>query len=295
MNCPYCKAQTPIIWWGFRETRERGRIQRYKCQRCNRTFVENNGFFHKHKPEQTILSVLSQWWKGLTSRELADEHSICQPTVLRWLFEYIGLLYRFIARRVPRTTRKLHLDELFLKMRDTFYYVWDALCADSRFVFLFFSMFRDAESARQLLGQCPLTPDAVSDGAFSYPATIRERYGGTCKHHQCINFEDKKHNNAMERVQNTLRRFLHPRRGFHNLTTGGTQLIGWWLYYNYIRKHTAIGMTPAEKAGLIEPWREQKTVKQRIQWLIQQAIACWRFFTNRKCKQYRKTAPTAVF
>lgn len=286
INCPICRVPNFLIGWGFRRTKERGRIQRYKCTRCNKTWCENDGFWHKHKPKHTILSVLSQWWKGLTSRELADEHGITQKTVLRWLHEYTMLLFKHLCKLIQKTTKKLHLDELFLRMCGCFHYVWDAICADTRFMLLFLSAFRDAIAAEQFLEQCPLAEETVSDGYSVYPVLVRERYKGQTKHSFCVRFEDKRNNNIVERLQNTLRRFLHPRRGFNSLQTAGMQLAGFWVYYNFIRKHSAIGMTPAEKAGLIE-YRDLNTVKERLQFLIEQAVIFWLRILSRFLQSYQ--------
>jgi putative transposase len=291
MLCPNCKgAKGDIVFWGKRKTVERGEIQRFKCNECGRTWCEDIGFKRKKKAESTILAVLSQYWKGLTSRELADEHSIDQKTVLSWIHEYACRLYALLGNRVPRVTKRLHLDELFLRMggKQDFHYVWDAICAKTRFVWILLSPCRDFVSAKRLLDECPLAETVVSDGAFSYPRVIRERYHGQAKHHQCVDFEEKKHNNLVERLQNTLRRFLHPRRGFASLVTGINQLHGFWVYYNFIRKHSSIGMTPAEKAGVIDRWRQAPTVKSRLRALIAQTVVFWLWFTNRQLEQSPK-------
>jgi transposase-like protein len=236
--------------------------------------------------------VLSQYWKGLTSRELADEHCVNQKTVLAWVHEYGQRLYALLAKRVPRVTKRLHVDELFLRMGggQDFHYIWDSVCAKTRFVWALLSPKRDFASAQRLLAACPLADTVVSDGAFSYPRVIRERYHGQAKHYQCVDFEDKKHNNLVERVQNTLRRFLHPRRGFASLRTGIVQLQGFWVYYNFVRIHSAIGMTPAEKAGVIDRWRFAPTVKNRIRALIGQTILFWLILPNRQLEQSHESA-----
>ena len=275
MHCPYCKTvQKDVIFWGFRKTQKRGKIQRFKCTRCEKSFVENHGFFHKHFPPETVLCVLSQYWKGLTSRELADEHGVTQKTVLSWLKEYTVLLYGFLCKLIQKLTKKLHLDELFLRMCGAFFYLWDAICSDSRFFFWFLSPKRDIPSCKKLLEQCPFSDVIVTDGYDVYPRAIREHYHGQASHEQLVSFEDKKNNNIAERLQNTYRRWLHPKRGFHSLKTGRIQLQGFWVYYNFIRTHTGIGCCPAEKAKLIEPWKV-KTVKQRLQQLIYQATIFW--------------------
>ena len=109
-------------------------------------------------------------------------------------------------------------------MCSTFYYVWDAICSETRFMWLFFSPYRDSISCKSLFNLCPLTEIVVTDGAFSYNKTIRERYSNT-HHERCATFESKPNNNLIERGQNTIRRFTHPRRGFNSKLTGGIQLI----------------------------------------------------------------------
>lgn len=263
-----------IILWGFRVTKERGKIQRFKCTRCLKSWCKNNGFKRKKKSENKILSVLSQFWKGLTSRELADEHGVTQKTVLAWLKEYTVLLFRFLCNIVQKTTTKLHVDELFLRMCNDFYFLWDAICRDTRFFIWFLSPKRDIPSCKKLLEQCPLAGVIVTDGYDVYPRAIREHYHGQANHEQLVCFEDKKNNNLAERLQNTLRRFLQPRRGFDSLKTGIIQLQGFWVFYNFVRTHSTIRKTPAEKAGLIEKWTV-KTVKQRLEQLIYQAVIFW--------------------
>jgi len=78
---------------------------------------------------------------------------------------------------------------------------------------------------------------------------------------------------------------LHPRRGFNSLATGIVQLQGFWVYYNFVRKHSVIGMTPAEKAGVIDQWQQQKTVKERLRALISRTVIFWLQF-------YRFCQPT---
>jgi len=91
------------------------------------------------------LAVLSQYWKGLTTRELADEHSINQKTVLSWISEYAQRLFALLANRVPHLTECLHVDELFLRMgnKKDFHYIWDAICAGTHFAFWLLSQYRD--------------------------------------------------------------------------------------------------------------------------------------------------------
>lgn len=140
MRCPHCVgAKGDIVLWGWRYLKERSRVRRYHCNACRRTWCEDAGFKGKRKSEYTIVSVLSQYWKGLTSRELADEHVLNQKTVLAWVHEYATRLYAFLHKHAPQVTERLHVDELFLRMGNgrEFHFVWDAVCVLKRVLFGF--------------------------------------------------------------------------------------------------------------------------------------------------------------
>ncbi len=51
--------------------------------------------------------------------------------------------------------------------------------------------------------------------------------------------------------------------------TGRMQLQALFTYYNFVRVHSAIKMTPAEKAGVIEYWGKD-TEKKKWLYLIEQ-------------------------
>ncbi|MDE1848167.1 MAG: hypothetical protein KGH61_04445 [Candidatus Micrarchaeota archaeon] len=101
----------------------------------------------------------------------------------------------------------------------------------------------------------------VFDGAFQYPAMIKMMFGvwwyyNNC--HRCKDFEDKKNNNMIERFQNFIRSKTHQRRGFKNYRRGLLQINLLPIYYNFIRDHMSLGMTPAEKAGCQEQIHSNK-------------------------------------
>ncbi len=252
-RCIYCGSLL-LIKHGTRSTGERGKIQRFLCKGCKRTFVANDGFKHRHKSKETIVNAIFLA-TAMSLRGIAEFMRISKNTALDWLRHYSHLLYSFWKTRMPSMCDVLHMDELFLKMKGTFFYVWDSISRDTRFMSLFLSERRDSASASALMQMSPVPRDKlITDGSFSYILPVKLIYGLRfyhAKYHRCETFEDKKNNNLAERLQNTLRRYLHFRRGFKSEETGNTWMQFLWVYYNFVRGHMAIGMTPAEKAGLI--------------------------------------------
>lgn len=291
MKCRHCKTDKTVRC-GFRTTKERGKIQRYKCKKCLRTFSDDQGFFGRHKSEETILDVLSFYLKGLTTRELAESFSISKNTVLAWVLFYAHLLLRFCAGFVQKYARHLHMDELFLKMKDTFFYVWSSLDRQTRWAVMHFCSRRTREEAQALMQKSPKPLiDAITDGSFAYLEPVKQEYGaGWARehYHRCASFEDKKHNNPIERLNNTFRQYTHQRRGFKSLRTGILQVGFLNLYYNFIRRHMAIGKTPAE-AGDVWNWPPRISEKEKLRQLLKAASCLFLAAINRLLGQSRQS------
>jgi len=273
MKCRHCKTDKTVRC-GFRTTKERGRIQRYKCLACHRTFAENTGFLGRHKSEETILMVINLYLKGLTTRELGESFCISKNTVLAWVFFYAHLLLRFCIRFVQKYARHLHMDELFLKMKDTFFYVWASLDRDTKWAVMHFCSRRTRAEAQALMQKSPKPLiDVITDGSFAYIEPVKQEYGSGWVHehyHRCASFEDKKHNNPIERLNNTFRQYTHQRRGFKSLRTGILQVGFLNAYYNFVRRHMALDKTPAEAAG-VWSWPPKISEKEKLRRLIKES------------------------
>lgn len=289
MKCRHCKSDKTVRC-GFRTTKERGRIQRYRCLSCQRTFTENLGFLGRHKSEETILEVISFYLKGLTTRELAESFCISKNTVLAWVLFYAHLLLRFCARFVQKYARHLHMDELFLKMKDTFFYVWSSLDRETKWAVFHFCSRRTKREAQNLMEKSPQPLiDLITDGSFAYVTPVREHYGigwARANYHRCASFEDKKHNNPVERLNNTFRQYTHQRRGFKSLRTGILQVGFLGVYYNFVRRHMAIDKTPAEAGGLWS-WPPRMSEKEKIRRLIKESSIFLAVLINRILGQCR--------
>ncbi|MDE1864761.1 MAG: IS1/IS6 family transposase, partial [Candidatus Micrarchaeota archaeon] len=158
--CRYCKSED-IIRNGRRLTTERGRVQVYRCKSCSRQFCEDDGYRWKHKSKETITNTIELYIGGLSSRFVAHFERLSKNTVIRWIYEYSQRISRFTNRIKPKLASKLHLDELFLKMCNTFFYIWDSICADTRFATIVFSPTRGKKSAEKLILESPNTNDMV--------------------------------------------------------------------------------------------------------------------------------------
>ncbi len=228
---------------------------------------------------------------GASLRTIAIYEDVSKNSILRWVFEYCKLLCRFTFKLLPTIIQKINIDELFFKMMGRFFYLWDAIDAETRFAFFYFSPTRRKKDAEKLIGQFMNALLMVFDGAFQYPAVLKKIFGVQWYYdhtHRCKNFEDKKYNNLAERLQNFVRSKTHQRRGFKNPITRAVQFGLLFIYYNFIRRHSAIKMTPAEKAGLMD-YLDANTEKKRWKFLIKEATkqlaVCVVYFTSLRLEQ----------
>ncbi|MFH1470602.1 MAG: DDE-type integrase/transposase/recombinase [Candidatus Micrarchaeota archaeon] len=287
MRCFFCKSDKTIRC-GTRRTRNRGIIQRYLCKHCKRRFTHDDGFRNRHKAPDMILDVVLLWLKGLSLRQLADQFQVSKNSCFAWVISYLHHVIQFWGDVKPSISVKLHLDELFLHMQNTFYYIWDSISAENRFCTLHLEPRRGSAEAEELIVDSPRPLKIVADGAFPYMTPVRKCFGTQWFHenfHQCVDFEDKKNNNIIERLQGTLRRYFHPRRGFHRLETGKELIQLYELYLNFVRKHMALGKTPAEAAGLVRYPEWIETEKQRLGHLLREATYFLLLFISRELGQ----------
>jgi transposase-like protein len=270
--CKYCK-NPKVIKYGCRSTKQRGKIRIFQCKKCLRTFCEDDGFKHKHYPKDKVIDTVQTYLDGLSSRDIAESKELSKNTVLKWVLEFADKLDQYIQKFKQNITTHLHMDELFLKMLNTFYYVWDSICRDTRLITIVFAPRRTAKYANELLDKSPKPLEITTDGAWQYKTLVRKRYGTWWYYHNyhlCQEFEDKKNNNIIERVQNFIRSKIHQRRGYKDLETGRKHLRLLEIYYNFVRIHSAIKMTPAEKAGLIE-YNNLRTKREKWIFLMRNA------------------------
>ncbi len=151
--------------------------------------------------------------KKKSIREVAEDYCMDKKTVLRWMKEYVLLLLKFLMERTLKHCNTLHMDELFIRMGKSYYYLFDSLDKQSRFAVLYLSSFRDAEHAFKLVKLSPLANEIITDELVSYHKALLKYFssnpGEYFRRHKVCKAELKWLNNPVERFQSTLRRFLY--------------------------------------------------------------------------------------
>ena len=74
------------------------------------------------------------------------------------------------------------------------------------------------------------------------------------EHYRVPPLHADQHSLMIKRVHNTIKERTKVMRGMHPIETGTPLMWGWRIYYNFLREHVAIGMTPAKAAGIDLPF-----------------------------------------
>ena len=272
--CPNCKSKK-IIKWTKRKTQNRGLIQRYKCNNCNRTFTINDGFFRMRNHPKKITCALDLFYRGVSTRKVQEHfkafypHNSDHTSVLRWLRKYSIMISKFTDNLYLNIGKEIQIDEMEYHRRK-FYNKkgvdknWFIDCIDSRTRFMISSEYVKAREQKELkfvLSKAKQkTGEQVkivtSDGLLAYPNAIKKVYGFSNKTHKLNVYHNQVNaskgegfNIMIERLHNSIRERTKIFRGFHGSVESANAIMkGYEIFYNFIRKHQSLKKCPYELA-----------------------------------------------
>jgi len=270
VKCRFCGSERTIKK-GFRKTLNRGKIQKYSCQECNRFFVEDNGFLKMKNTPQKITLCLDLFFKGVSTRQVQEHlqqfypHNSSHMTIYRWVVKYSKKISKFTDKLKLNVGKELQIDEMEIGRRTSQYNGWFIDSIDTKTRFMVASEFtkkRDLIEVKKVLELAKSKTETqikvvTSDGWLAYPKAIKKTFGYNNKegkfnvfHHQVNASQGEGFNYKIERLHNSVRQRIKVCRGFHgSVEKANTLMKGYEVFYNFIRKHQALkGKTPSELA-----------------------------------------------
>jgi hypothetical protein len=160
----------------------------------------------------------------------------------------------------------MQVDEMEIGKRTSRYNGWfiDSIDTETRFmVSSEFTRKRDLKEVKQVLSLAKKKTERqfeiiTSDSWLAYPKAIQKTFtlknkSNTKKfgviHNQVNASKGEGFNYKIERLHNSVRQRINVCRGFHgSVENANTLMKGYEGFYNFIRKHQAIGKTPSELA-----------------------------------------------
>lgn len=270
--CPSCQSHN-LQKDGTRKT-TLGKKQRWLCKDCNKRFV--NEPIKKIKGNMdTIITAIDLYMKGVSYRGIADSLKqfyglrLSHVTIMNWVNNYMAMINDYVDNLKPQVSDQWHADEQFIKAKGKQEYIWNVLDNDTRFLLASNeSPTRKYDDARKTFQMAKKVAGkkakvVVTDGAFNYKKAVRKEfmtYENMHPHKRYVSIRAKDcSNNNIERFHGTFRQRDKVMKGF-----GGNQkqfAENFRTYYNFIKQHKSLGMTPSQKAGISNKgeWRELLT------------------------------------
>jgi len=273
IKCSKCKSQK-IIRWCKRKTENRGEIQRYKCKSCNSCFTPDDGFFRMRNTPQKISQSIDLFYRGVSTRKVQEHLAIFHPhnasnvSVYNWVVKYAKMISKFTDKIKIHNGNEVQLDEMEFHRREEHKNKgvskdWFIDSIDCKTRFLVSAEYVKSRGKSEITYAFKETKErtnneiiiCTTDGLLTYPDVIKKVFGyhrlrtKEVIHNQVNASKGEGFNIYIERVHNTIRQRTDGFRGFHgSIESANSIMKGLTIFYNYIRKHQAIGVCPYEIA-----------------------------------------------
>nr|WP_319373878.1 IS6 family transposase [uncultured Methanobacterium sp.] len=242
--------------------------QRYKCKECGKQFINNDNFARMRNKKHIIAVSMDLYYDGLSVRKIQRQISylfkvkVSQVTIHNWITKYSVLVKEYVDTLKADLSDVWHTDETAIKIKGQQKWFWEIIDAETRFM-----VAEHLSNTRTIKDSTKLFMDArnralqkpkiiYADGCFAYRKGFKKAFYSNKRCNrvdlvQNVGINGRVHQNKVERLHGTLKDMLRARRGMDNYEKTEAMLDGWFVYYNFLRPHSALGgKTPAEAAGI---------------------------------------------
>lgn len=266
--CEKCNGKN-IKKDGVRETKNRGKVQRYKCKDCSHRFSIDDGFWKMKNHENKITSCINMYYAGMSLRKIQEHLQMFAPknshysTIYRWIVKYANMISTLTDNIQIKSGQELMSDEMeYHRLGEQNWFV-DVMDTETRFVVASdYMKSRTIDNLTKVLKKGKLATGeqikiVTTDGLKGYERVLKKSFGLKThwNHkspiiHNVVIASERGFNHKIERLHNTIRDRTKIIRGFHgSLESARAIMKGMEIYYNFVRKHQGIdGKTPSEEA-----------------------------------------------
>jgi transposase-like protein len=260
-NCAYCGC-SDVIRCGIRKNKQVIK-QRFKCNGCGKKFIADKDFERMKGDAKVTTLILDLFFKGISSRGIQDhlkqfyDISLDHSNILRRIQKFSKVINEYVKTLKPELSNVWHIDEMKIQANGKWRWLWNLMDAETKFLISEkVTDKRRIRDCRKLLTEAKETAQRepafmITDGCHSYNRSLSKVMPQT-NHVQLKSITDKRvNNNNVERLNGIIRDRLKVMRGMHSKESSELMMTAYRNYYNFIRPHSAIGMTPAEKSGIV--------------------------------------------
>jgi putative transposase len=276
--CEHC-ASSDVIQYGHRLNKS-GPVRRFRCKTCGGTYSGREGFHRRRSDPDIIAKALDLYFRGSSLRQVAEHFAqaynlpVSDTTVYRWITHYSALAAKWMEGQGAKVGEKWHVDERVVNVNGENHYLWNVMDSETRFLLAStISKGRGIPEARAAFRRAKKATEVRprelrSDGYPGYPEAIHREFGRVRRptdpprdwkisqkrdwtpHKVVPSIRAPESNNILERLNGTSKDRTKTMRAYDN--DGGAEALsmGWQVHYNMVRRHLALGKTPAEAAGI---------------------------------------------
>ena len=270
--CEKCNGKN-IKKDGIRETKNRGKVQRYKCNNCSYRFSIDDGFWKMKNHEDKITSCINMYYAGMSLRKIQEHLQMFNvknshySTIYRWIIRYVDIISKLTDNLQIQSGIELMSDEMeYHRLGEQNWFV-DVMDTETRFmVSCDYMKSRTIENLTKVLKKSKsATGEQVkiitTDGLQGYPRVLKKTFSLQSPYHassrtkskiihNVVIASERGFNHKIERLHNTIRDRTKIMRCFHgSLESAKAIMKGMEIYYNFVRKHKGINnKTPSEEA-----------------------------------------------
>ncbi len=268
MICEKCNGKN-IKKDGVRETKNRSKVQRYRCKDCSHRFSIDDGFWKMKNHEEKITSCMNMYYAGMSLRKIQEHLQMFAPknshysTIYRWIVKYSNMISNLTDNLQVQSGQELMSDEMeYHRLGEQNWFV-DVMDTTTRYVVASdYMKSRTIDNLTKVLKKGKFATGeqikmVTTDGLQGYERVLKKSFGLKThwNHkspiiHNVVIASERGFNHKIERLHNTIRDRTKIMRGFHgSLESARAIMKGIEIYYNFVRKHQGIdGKTPSEEA-----------------------------------------------
>ena len=270
-TCKFCSSGN-IVKNGFRKNKTKT-MQTFKCQDCKKRFTTKYGFEKMRYDDVVITRAIQMYNSKMSVRRIADcleqeDIQVSKISIYKWICKYSEMTSKYTNGIIPRVGDWFRADEVWVKIAGERKFLFASIDDDTRYWLA--SDIADTKfqhNANHLLeltkrqaGKIPR--NFITDGLPAYMKASKKVFGKKTNHIRHIHLKGDMNNNKMERFNGEFRDREKVFRGLKNVES--PILDGFRVYYNFTKKHSALGgKTPAEASKiLVDGTNKWKTIIQ---------------------------------
>jgi len=275
VRCKFCGEQERIVHYG----RSAQDAQRYLCQKCGRTFLDNRAKGRMQYPIEAVAMALNLFYESSSLSEIRRQLKLTygvspdDSTIYRWVVRYSQKAARNLSNVPVKAGPAWVADETVIRLKDkggSKQWFWDIIDDATRFLLAsHLSESRSTKDAQILMeragrraGKSPRS--VTTDKLAAYLDGIETVFGADTRHVAAKKLTATPGTQLIERFHGTLKDRTKVMRSLSKRATAKTVMDGWLVHYNWFRPHTALNLkTPAQAAKAGSPYSSWRDVVEK--------------------------------